>query len=271
MYNDLYIMEIQIKDSEIELEGGKAEAEVLTAEDKAKLPILEEMMRAGLIYGRKKSKTSPKMKSFIFTFRNGVALFDLSRTLEQLEKAIEFLKGIIQKGGRILIVGTQPAARDLVKAFAEELKQLYVNERWLGGMITNFKTIGARIEYFKKLKIDREAGRHDKYTKKEKLLLSREIDKLTMFFAGVEEMSQLPAAMFIVDAVVHETALREARKSKIPVVALMNSDSDPELAQYPIPANSGARPGIVWMLERLKQELKNVKMESVKAEIPVVK
>mgnify|MGYP001579982883 CR=1 FL=1 len=259
-------METQIKDSDNELENGKVEAEVISPEDKARMPALEEMMKVGLIYGRKKSKTSPKMKAVIYTYRNGVALFDLTKTLEQFEAATAFLKGVTAKGGRILIIGTQPAARDLVKTFAEDLKQLYVNERWLGGMLTNYKTIGARIEHFKKLKEDKAAGRHEKYTKKEQLMLTRETEKLNMFFGGVEQMVKLPDAVLIIDTTIHETALREARKMKIPVVALMNSDGDPAMATYPITANSNARPGIIWVLAKFKNELGSVKIEA-----PVVK
>lgn len=261
-------METQIKDNETELEGGKVEAEVLSAEDKAKMPTLEEMMKAGLIYGRKKSKTSPKMKPYIYTYRNGVALFDLAKTLDQIDKSIAFLKAILAKGGKILVVGTQPAARDLVKEFAEGLGQLYVNERWLGGMLTNYKTIGGRIEHFRKLKEDKAAGRHDKYTKKEQLLLTREIEKLNLFFGGVEKMTTLPSAILIVDTFVHETAFREAKKVNMPVVGFMNSDSDPEISEYSIPVNTNTKMGIGWLLSRFQNELKGVKLE-VKTEAKV--
>ncbi len=233
----------------------------LSAEDKAKLPILEEMMKAGMMYGRKKSVTNPKMKNYVYTFRNGIAIFDLTRTLEQLAKAEEFLKGIMAKGGKILMVGTQPAARDLVKVLAEELGQFYVNERWLGGMLTNFKTINSRVERFKMLKADKAAGRLAKYTKKEQLLLEREIENFAIVFSGVENMSALPAAVLIIDPMVHETALREATRMKLPVVALVSSDGDPDAMAHPIPVNSSARPSIIWVLEKLKLSLKNVKVE----------
>lgn len=253
-----------------ELKALKTEVvEPLSAEDKAKLPLLEEMMKVGLIYGRKKSKTNPKMKPYIFTFRNGIALFDLTKTIEEIDRATEFLKGVLAKGGRILFVGTQPAARDIVKSMAEELGQFYINERWLGGILTNYKTIGARIEHFKKLKADRAAGRHDKYTKKEQLLMTREIDKLTTFFSGVEQMGGMPAAVFVINTDVHETAVREAKRVKVPVVAFMSSDGDPTVVEYPVPANCNARPAIMWVMERFKQALKNVKIEvpAPKAEV----
>jgi small subunit ribosomal protein S2 len=235
----------------------------LSAEDKAKLPILEEMMKAGMMYGRKKSVTNPKMKGYVYTFRNGIAIFDLVRTLENLAKAEEFLKGVMAKGGKILVVGTQPAARDLVKSFAEELGQFYVNERWLGGMLTNFKTVNSRVERFKMLKADKAAGRLAKYTKKEQLLLEREIENFAIVFSGVEQMTTLPAAVLIIDPVIHETALREARRMKLPVVALVSSDGNPDDMAYPIPVNSSARPSIVWVLEKLKSALKNVKVETM--------
>src|SRR3990172_2344126 len=140
---------------ELEQEMLKPEAvEVLTPEEAAKLPVLEEMMKAGLMYGRKKSKTNPKMKPYVYAVRNSMAIFDLTKTLKNLETAAAFLKETAKKGGKILFVGTQPAARDLVKTIAEEYGQFFVNERWLGGILTNFKTVTARLQYFNDTRAD---------------------------------------------------------------------------------------------------------------------
>ncbi len=228
------------------------ELETLTPEEQKDLPLFEEMIKAGVIYGRKKSKLNPHMKPYLYTFRNGVALFDLSKVNEAVARAQQFLSDIVTKGsGAILVVATQPSAKALAKEFAATHGLLYVTERWLGGMLTNFKTISARIEYFKKLKTDRAAGKHEKHTKKERLLMDREMEKGALFFGGVENMTTLPKALIVIDANVHETAMREANRAKIPVVALLSSDADPRRATCPLPGNTNARASIAWFLERL--------------------
>ncbi len=256
--NDLTLTE---KDLELEKpdkadKAVAAQLEELTPEEVAHLPELLEMIKAGVIYGRKKTKMNPKMKPYIYTFRSGIALFDLLKTLEGLEKAAAFLKEKMAAGGKILFVATEPSAKDLVKKLAEDLGQFYVVERWLGGMLTNYKTISSRIERFKSLKAGREANKFEKYTKKERLLIDREIEHLGELFGGVETMDKLPAAMFIINTQVHETALREAIRTKVPLVALINSDSNPELVNFPIVGNSHARASIVWVLERLRSLIK---------------
>ncbi len=234
----------------------EAQLEELTSEEVANLPMLQEMIKAGLIYGRKKSKMNPKMKPYIYTFRAGIALFDLLKTSEGIAKAATFLKEKMAAGGKVLFVATQPSAKDLIKKLAEDLGQFYVVERWLGGMLTNYKTISSRIDRFKSLKAGRETNKFDKYTKKERLLIDREIEHLGELFGGVETMDKLPAAMFIINTELHETALREAIRTKMPVVALMNSDSNPELVNYPMVGNSNARASIVWVIEKLRTLLK---------------
>ncbi len=240
------------------------ELEVLTAEEQKDLPIFEEMIKAGVIYGRKKSKLNPQMKPYIYTFRNGVALFDLTKVNESIARAQEFLREIAAKNGSILVIATQPAAKVLAKEFAVTHGLLFVTERWLGGMLTNFKTISSRIEYFKKLKADRAAGKHDKHTKKERLLMDREMAKGALFFGGVESMLTLPKAAIVIDGNLHETAMREAKRTKIPVVALLSSDADPRDAQYPLPGNTNARTSVAWFLDRLGSALVEGKASAAK-------
>ncbi len=253
---ELEVEVLEVEKSEKTDKAIIAQLEELSAEEVANLPTLQEMIKAGVIYGRKKSKMNPKMKPYIYTFRAGVALFDLLKTLEGIEKAAVFLKEKMANGGKILIVATQPSAKDLAKKLAEEWGQFYVVERWLGGMLTNYKTISSRIDRFKNLKVGRESNKFDKYTKKERLLIDREIEHLGDLFGGVESMDKLPAAILIINAELHETALREARRTKVPIVALMNSDSNPELVDYSIVGNSNARASIVWILEKLKSLVK---------------
>jgi len=245
------------EEKDLDLDATKPEVqEQLTAEDKAKLPMLEEMMKAGLIYGRKKSKLNPKMKSYVYTVRNGIAIFDLLKTLENLDKTTEFIKDKISKGGKILFVATQASARDLAENLAKESKQFYITARWLGGTLTNFKTINSRVERFKKMKADKAAGRLEKYTKKERLMMDKEMEKSATLFSGIEEMTELPSAVFVIDAILHETAVREANRTKIPVIAFTNSDTDPDKISYLIPGNCNSRPSISWVLDKIASALK---------------
>lgn len=231
-------------------------------------PLLEEMAQAGILYGRKKSTTNPKMLEFIQVIRNGIGIFDLTRTLEAIEKAQAFLKETVQKGGQLLLVGTQPAAREIIKTMSDKLNFPYVTERWLGGTLTNFKTLSSRINHYILLKSDRASGKLDKYTKKERLDFNREIERMEKLFGGLEKMSKLPEAVLLVDAKVHDTAIREANRLKLPVVAIINSDSDPDLIQYIIPANASAKPSIAWILEKLESAIEEGKKATVTPQAP---
>lgn len=219
---------------------------------------LEIMAEAGLLYGRKCSKTNPKMRRYIFASRKGIEIFDLEQTAVLLQKAIDFIKELIAKGGKLLVVGTQPAAKELVKNLAAKHGFFYVTERWLGGTLTNFKTISSRLQYLKKLKSDRDSGELNKYTKKEKLTLTKYIDRFDKFFIGFSEMQQLPEAVFIINPEEHLTAIREAKRLSIPIIALISSDGDPEPVTYPIPANANARLSIGWILDKIDAGLNQI-------------
>lgn len=222
-------------------------------------PILEEMAKVGVLYGRSKSKSNPKMNGFVQTVRNGIQLIDLASTLNAIEKAEAFLKETVEKGGMILLIGTQPAAKEIIKAVAAKFDYPFVTHRWLGGTLTNFKTLSTRITRFIKLKEDRAAGRLEKYTKKERLIFDREIARMEHLFGGLEKMSQPPAALVIIDAKFHDTAVREAIRTKIPMVGILNTDADPDLVQYPIPANTSAKSSIEWLLNRLAKAIEEGK------------
>jgi len=229
--------------------------------------ILEALVKAGVLYGSKKSKTHPRMQKYIFTTRNGIEIIDVVQTLDLLAKAEEFLKTVVAKGGSIVFVGTTPAAKGSVEALAKKFGYPYVTERWLGGTLTNFKTIHDRLQYYLKLKTDRETGRLEKYTKKERFQFDKEIERLTVLFGGLENFTRLPDALFVVGATSHDTALRETKRSKIPVVALMSSDADPDQVNYPIPGNDKARSSIVWVLNHIEKALEEAKM-NLKAKEP---
>ncbi|MBI2035861.1 MAG: 30S ribosomal protein S2 [Candidatus Liptonbacteria bacterium] len=228
----------------------------INQEDEA---LIQEMIRAGLLYGKAKSKTHPRAKQFVFTTRNYIEIIDLVKTVEYLRKALDFLNGVAAKGGQILFVGTQPAAKASIVETAKNLNQLYVSTRWLGGTLTNFGTISKRIAYFKKLKEDQKSGALDKYTKKERVDFNREISKLTLLFSGLESMNQLPDALLVINSKLQDTAVREAKRVKIPVVALMSTDQNPDGIDYPIPGNDSAPMSIKWVLAKVHESLKNVK------------
>jgi small subunit ribosomal protein S2 len=252
-------------DSEIKNSSINEEAEDIMDEESEEEPQTEEvtdlkelreMTEAGLFYGRRKSKTHPRMKKFILTTRNGVEIFDLTETIKQLDKAIAFMKEVNEKKGKIIVVGTQPAAKAAVKDFSENFGFPYVANKWVGGILTNFGIVRKRVERFSKLKSDKEAGRLSKYNKKEMSKINREMEKMDFLFSGVEKMEAIPEAVLIFNPKVHMTALREAKKMKIPVVAVLNSDSDPKIIDYPIAANDNAEKSIKFVLEKIKEGIK---------------
>jgi small subunit ribosomal protein S2 len=235
-----------LTDKESELEQSEAPSNSQPAD----LPLLEEMMKAGLFAGRKSSKTHPRMRPFIFGVRNRSSIIDLEETAKLVDKAMEFLKEKISANGTVLLVGTTPVAKKSVEETAKRLQFPFVTERWLGGTLTNFKTLSKRIAHFKKLKSDRETGRLDKYTKKERLDFDRQIKKMATMFGGLEAMDNLPNVLFVVDVNANMIAVREAKRLKIPVVGILNTDTDPELVEYPIPANDRGKASVEWILNR---------------------
>ncbi|MDP2696350.1 MAG: 30S ribosomal protein S2 [bacterium] len=223
--------------------------------------VLEDMLRAGVLYGRSKSRTHPKMRKYIEMTRNGIEIFDPSKTLEMLKAAGDFLKDVAKKNGSILLVSTLPASKELVRSLAEKFGFPHVTNRWLGGILTNYKTLSQRLQYYMDLKADREMGKLEKYTKKERFGFDKKIARLTILFGGLEKYAGLPDALLVVDAEEHATAIREANRLNIPVVCLMSSNSKPASVDYVIPCNSGARSGVAWILERLEQALEQGQME----------
>ncbi len=210
-----------------------------------------EMIEAGVFYGRKKSSTNPKMRPYVLTNRGGIEIVNLTKTVEKLEEATTFLKERIKNGGQVLFAGTQPAAEEGILKLAERFHMPSVTNRWAGGTITNFKIISKRIEYFKKLRSDFASGALLKYTKKERLGLEDEMNHLKELFGGIELLLKEPDVLVTVDPNLHMTAVREANRANIPVVALSNVDSDPDLIDYLVPGNDNGRKSINWFLEKI--------------------
>ncbi len=220
----------------------------------------KELIEAGVFYGRKKTKTQPRMKPFILTTRNDMEIIDLNKTLEGLEKAIVFLKENAENNKTVFLVGTQPQAVEEIVSRAKELNLPFVTVRWLGGLLTNFKVLSKRVEYYKKLKTELKSGVLEKYTKKERLGFERELRRLEELFGGLENYTALPDALLIIDPPMHLTAVREAKHLNIPIVAYANTDSDPELIDYPVVGNTKARKSINWFLREIAEALKEAKV-----------
>jgi len=230
--------------------------------------LLQEMAEAGVLYGLSKRKTHPKMKPWIFTTRSGVEIINLENTIKELGKIKSVLKSISATGKQIIIVGTSPSAKSIAREIGVELDQPFVTERWLGGTLTNFRVIETRIKYYNKLTADKESGALNKYIKKERILLEKKLAKMKIFFEGIANMTALPGAVFILDIHANKTAAREARAMNIPIIALVNTDTDPSVADYSVPANNRLNSSIKWIADYLKDSLQKV---SVIASLPVKK
>jgi small subunit ribosomal protein S2 len=201
---------------------------------------VKELLDSGVHFGHQTKRWNPKMKPFIFDARNGIHIIDLSKTLTQLETACDFLAATVRKGGKVIFVGTKKQAQQCVKDTAKECGQFYVVERWLGGTMTNFSTIKTSIKRLKEIEKMVEDGSIANYVKQEQAVIRREEGRLHKYFDGIRTMDKLPAAMFVVDIKREHNAVAEARKLKIPIVALVDTNCDPDLADYPIAANDDA-------------------------------
>jgi len=211
-----------------------------------------EMIDAGVFYGRKKAKTNPKMRGNVLTNRGGIEIINLAKTADGMEAAAAFLKEKVRNGALVLLVGTQPAVEEAVLHAANKFTIPYVTNRWAGGSITNFKIISKRIEYFKKLRSDFATGALDKYTKKERVVLEKEMNKLKELFGGLEHLLKEPDVVVVIDPNMHNTAVREANRLKIPVIALANVDSNPDEIDYLVPGNDNARKSTTWFLGKIE-------------------
>ncbi|MDP2641317.1 MAG: 30S ribosomal protein S2 [Candidatus Yanofskybacteria bacterium] len=222
-------------------------------------PEVEEMMAAGVHFGHKTSKTHPKMRPYIAGVRNTVHIIDLERTQEKLKEALEFLSKNAAENKKILFVGTKVQIRSLVKEAAQACGVSFVTERWIGGTITNFEVISKRIDRFKDLERQKAEGEFEKYTKREQLDFTRELQDFEVKFGGIKNLNGLPDVVVIFDMDENETAVREARKKGISVVGIVDTNIDPEHADYPIPANDDAISSVKYILDRVQETLLKAK------------
>lgn len=202
-----------------------------------KIPTLLELLKAGVHFGHCHSKWHPKMAPYIYTIQNTVHIIDLEKTTEKLKEALEFLKDLVKKDGVVLFLGLKPTVEKIVKQTAEEVKMPYVTERWIGGTLTNFSVIRKLMEKLDKLEKDKDSGELAKYTKKEQIEFDREIERLLKMVGGIRSLKKTPDVLFIVDCKKAKTAIQEARRKKIPTIAITDTNVNPEKIDYPIPGN----------------------------------
>src|SRR5688572_3153388 len=222
---------------------------------------LDQLLEAGVHFGHQTRRWNPKMKPFIFTERNGIHIIDLRKTLDRLKIAQQAVREVVLRGDRILFVCTKRQLRSVLEAEAQRSGSFFVTERWLGGMLTNFQTIRKQIRRLKELERGQEENAFEFYTKKERLLLERERLKLDKYLAGVKDMGRLPGAVFVVDARREIIAVREASKLGIPIIAITDTNADPELINYPVPGNDDAIRSVALITKALADTIEIARRE----------
>ncbi len=220
---------------------------------------MKQLLEAGVHFGHETKRWNPKFKRYIFAERNGIFIIDLQKTLVESDKAFNYLREVATRGGTILFVGTKKQAQEILAAEAKRCGMPYLNERWLGGTLTNFKTIRSRVERLKELEQQFEDESILRYGKKEQIELGKELLRLQRYLGGIKEMTRLPDVLFIVDPTKEAIAVREANKLGIPVVALADTDSDPDVLDYIVPGNDDAIRSIQLVTARLADSIVEVR------------
>ncbi len=212
---------------------------------------MKQLLEAGVHFGHQTRRWNPKMRHFIFTERNGIHIIDLQQTVTRLDAAIQFVRDVTANGSEVLIIGTKKQARETVEMEAVRAGLPYVNNRWLGGTLTNFRTIKTGLERLKTIERMKEDGTFTSLTKKEQLDISNEIERMNRYFGGIKGMERLPAAVFIIDTVKEQIAVAECKRLNIPIVSLVDTNCDPDPVAYPIPSNDDAIRAIKLILGKM--------------------
>lgn len=212
---------------------------------------VKQLLEAGAHFGHQTSRWHPRMKNYIFTKRNGIHILDLEKTVVMLEKACGYITQVISEGGHILFVGTKKQAQESIELEAKRCEMFYVNQRWVGGLLTNFSTIQTRIDYLVRLEDQKSRGEFSRLPKKEALKLDEEIARLNKVFGGIKEMTSLPSALFVIDVTKEKNALAEAKRMGIPVVAVVDTNANPDEVDYPVPGNDDAIRAVKLMCSKI--------------------
>ena len=223
---------------------------------------IKDLLQAGVHFGHQTHRWNPKMRRYIFAERGGIYLIDLKKTLAELNRARDLVRETVLAGKSVMFVCTKRQLADIVRAEAERCGAFYVTERWLGGMLTNFQTIKKNIRRLKELERGAEEGAYEFYTKKERLLLERERQKLDRYLSGIKDMTQVPGLVFVVDAKKEEIAVREAHRLSIPVVAIADTNADPDMLTVPIAGNDDAIRSVTLITGALASEIEAARREA---------
>ena len=242
---------------------------------------MKSLLEAGVHFGHQKRRWNPKMKQYIFAHRNGIHIIDLQKTLRMLDRAIEVMSELVAEGRQVLMVGTKKQAQDTIIHEAKRCGAFHITTRWLGGTLTNFKTIQSRIDYLVQLETQKAKGEFARLTKRESLKFEDSINRLNRHLSGIKEMTEMPGVLFVVDIGKEHIAVAEARKVGVPIVALVDSDCDPDLIDYPIPGNDDAIRSIRLITAKIADavieghnrkmalETEEIAVESVEPETPL--
>lgn len=225
---------------------------------------LKKLIEAGAHFGHQTKRWDPRMEEYIYGAQDGVHVFDLTKTKKMLEEALDAMAKAVSEGKTILFLGTKKQAKKKTRELAEETGMPFVDERWLGGTLTNFGQMKKSIEKLKEMKEGREKGEYKHLTKKERLLIDREIERLERFFGGISSLEEKPDMLFVVDAKREEGAIKEAKKEAVETAAIVDSNSDPTSVDYPIPMNDDATQAIEYVLELVKEAVKEGKSKKAK-------
>jgi len=253
---------------------------------KYKVPTIEELIEAGVHFGHQVRRWHPKMEPYIYMVNKNVHIIDLEETEKLLKKACEYLFEVAKSGKSIIFVGTKRQSKEIIEAEAKRCGAMYVSQRWIGGAITNFKMIKANLDKLLGFIKGREEGKFDKYTKKERLLIDREVEKMMLVYGGIITMKGNPGALFVIDPKRERTAIREAMAAKIKTVALVDTNTDPSDINYPIPANDDAIKSVALLVRTISnaveegykefdksgreaEEAKKAAEEQIKVEVPI--
>lgn len=228
--------------------------------------VLKTLLECGVHFGHQTRRWNPKMKKFIFGERSGIYIIDLEKTEEYLAKACDFARSIAAKGGKILFVGTKKQAQDVIAAEAVRSEMPYINSRWLGGLLTNFETVCKSLSKLRKIEQMAEDGTLENLKKKEVFKIQKEKDKLVRTLGGIREMSGLPAAIFVVDMKREEIAIKEAGRLGLPILALLDTNGDPDVIDFPIPGNDDALKSIRFITSKIADSIIDGRKEFMEAE-----
>jgi small subunit ribosomal protein S2 len=232
---------------------------------------MKELLEAGVHFGHQTKRWNPKMKEFIFGQRNGIYIIDLQKTIRIFKEALQFIRKMASEGGSILMVGTKKQAQDIIRDYAEKCESCYVNQRWLGGLLTNFDVIRGSVEKLIEYDEMREDGRWDLLSKKEQSKLDKVYRKLSKNLGGIRTMVDLPGILFVIDSTKEEIAILEAMKLDIPVVAIVDTNGDPEKIDYPIPGNDDAVRAIELFASKVSEAVIEGKKEKIEKELQAEK